>query len=139
MTTNTDLKLIVNLPTGHWSGQNYVATSPWSEDDSTIRLHIPVSRDPDHRKRGLKVHCTTEEFTDKEGAVHTVVTVNILELHPVIDVLSDDEEEKRASEWVETNLEINDNGRTYCCSPTERSYSEPDSPVPPLVPTVQYI
>ena len=133
MTTNSDLKLIVNLPKGHWSGHNYVATSPWSEDDSSIRLHIPVTRDPDHKERGLKVHCITQEYADSEGVVHTVITVNVLEREPVIDVTSDSDEEEGNVEFSQLSVEINDNGRTYNCSPTEPSY--PDSP-PPLEATV---
>ena len=86
MATNSDVRVRVNLPKKHWSGPNYVATAPWSEEGNSMTLHIPVNRDPDHKKRGLKVHCTTEETEDSEGVIHTVITVNVVEREPVIEI-----------------------------------------------------
>ena len=135
MSTNSDVRVRINLPKKHWSGPNYVATDPWSEPGNNMTLHIPVNRDREHRKRGLKVHCTTEETEDSEGVVHTVITVNIEEREPVIDITAESDEEK-GSGFVQMSLEINDDGRTYSCSSTEPSYS--DSP-PPLEAMVQHL
>ena len=135
MTTTSDVRVRINLPKKHWSGPNFIATDSWTEPGNNMTLHIPVNRDPNHRRRGLMVHSTTEEIEDSEGNINTVITVNIEEREPVIDIATESDEEKRRSS-VRMSLEVNDNGRTYSCSSTEPSFS--DSP-PPLEAMVQHI
>jgi hypothetical protein len=135
MTTTSDVRVRINLPKNYLSGPNSIATDSWTEPGNNMTLHIPVKRDPEHRRRGLKVHSTPEELEDSEGNVHTVITVNIEEREPVIDITTESDEEK-GSGSIQMSLEVNDNGRTYSYNSTEPSFS--DSP-PPLEAMVQHI
>ncbi len=72
---------------------------------------------------------------DKYGVVSALIIIDIVEHDKIIDLTTDEDEEKAAGFRLVT-MEVLDHGPTY--SPTEPSYPSPTSPLP-LIPTALHM